>query len=260
MSDAYFVAAGHDSYAPTEHTGGAWNDVDQHFAPLAGIVTHHLDRWRSAHSDPAKRVSRITFEILGRLPRGDVELTTRVVRPGRTIELLETTAAIDGRAVVTARAWALSDGDTQRVEGGAWHPLPSPEDCPSFELHEAWPGGFLPTLDVRKVGEPAPGRATAWVRTDLPLVADEESSALASYILLLDTSNSIAMREAPEEWLFPNVELTAHLFRAPVGPWSGLDTTVSFGPTGQGLTSSVLHDTAGPLGTAQQLLTVRPVA
>ena len=44
-----------------------------------------------------------------------------------------------------------------------------------------------------------------------------------------------------------------------VGEWLGFDTTVSFGPTGLGLTSSLLHDVAGPFGTMAQSLTVRPI-
>ncbi len=67
------------------------------------------------------------------------------------------------------------------------------------------------------------------------------------------------MRETPREWMFPNLDLTIHLMRRPTGRWLGLDTTVSFGPTGQGLTSSVLHDQEGPLGSVQQTLTVRPI-
>ena len=59
--------------------------------------------------------------------------------------------------------------------------------------------------------------------------------------------------------MFPNLDLTVHLFRQPAGGWLGLDTTVSFGPAGQGLTSSVLHDEQGPLGSVQQTLTVRPL-
>jgi hypothetical protein len=59
--------------------------------------------------------------------------------------------------------------------------------------------------------------------------------------------------------MYPNVDLTVHLHRQPEGPWTGLDTTVTFGPTGQGLTSTVLHDLNGPVGHAQQILTVRPV-
>ncbi|MFE6619076.1 hypothetical protein [Streptomyces sp. NPDC057740] len=33
---------------------------------------------------------------------------------------------------------------------------------------------------------------------------------------------------------------------------------MAFGPTGQGVTSTVLHDINGPVGPAQQMLTVRP--
>jgi hypothetical protein len=57
---------------------------------------------------------------------------------------------------------------------------------------------------------------------------------------------------------FPNVDLTAHLFRAPRGEWLGFDTTVTFSADGLGLTSTVLHDVHGPIGTMAQMLTVRP--
>jgi hypothetical protein len=59
---------------------------------------------------------------------------------------------------------------------------------------------------------------------------------------------------------FPNLDLTLHLLRPPVGEWIGFDTTVSFGATGLGLTSTVLHDLDGPIGTVAQTLTVRPHA
>nr|WP_234439415.1 acyl-CoA thioesterase domain-containing protein [Streptomyces wedmorensis] len=81
---------------------------------------------------------------------------------------------------------------------------------------------------------------------------------LASYIALVDTANGIAVQQDPTVWMFPNLDLTIHLHRQQEGPWTGLDTTVAFGPTGQGLTSSVLHDVHGPVGQAEQILTVRP--
>jgi hypothetical protein len=68
----------------------------------------------------------------------------------------------------------------------------------------------------------------------------------------------MSVRADPAAVLFPNVDLTAHLFDQPRGEWLGLDTTVSFGPTGVGLTTSVVHDEHGPLGTSSQSLTVRP--
>ena len=49
--------------------------------------------------------------------------------------------------------------------------------------------------------------------------------------------------------MFPNVDLTIHLYRQPVPGAVGLDTTVVFGPTGQGLTTTILHDEQGPVDT-----------
>lgn len=62
------------------------------------------------------------------------------------------------------------------------------------------------------------------------------------------------------DWTYPNLDLTTHLHRQPTGNWVGLDTTVTFGPAGHGLTSSVLHDATGPVGRAEQILTVRPMS
>ena len=57
---------------------------------------------------------------------------------------------------------------------------------------------------------------------------------------------------------FPNLDTTVHLFTQPRSDWIGYDTTVAFGAHGIGLTHTVLHDEHGPIGTAQQILTVRP--
>ena len=65
------------------------------------------------------------------------------------------------------------------------------------------------------------------------------------------------MREHPSEWMFPNTDLTIHLYRTPQPGWVGLDTEVVFGETGVGLTSSILYDERGPVGRAEQILTVR---
>jgi hypothetical protein len=70
----------------------------------------------------------------------------------------------------------------------------------------------------------------------------------------------ITPRVPPSDAYFPNLDLTAHLFRIPTAEWIGFDTTVSFGPLGHGLTHSVLHDEQGPFGTVQQTLTIRPRA
>lgn len=98
------------------------------------------------------------------------------------------------------------------------------------------------------------------MRTPIGLVGGETASDVARWVGLVDTANGISVRTSPREWLFPNVDLTIHLHRQPVGPWIGFDTTVTFGDDGLGLTSSVLHDAHGPVGRAEQVLTVRRLA
>ncbi|HJE91332.1 MAG TPA: thioesterase family protein, partial [Dietzia timorensis] len=86
----------------------------------------------------------------------------------------------------------------------------------------------------------------------------EEQSDLASFAGMFDLANGIAVRADPEKVIYPNIDLTAHLFRQPEGEWVGYDTRVSFGGEGVGLTETVLHDMHGPVGTSSQILTVRP--
>jgi hypothetical protein len=97
----------------------------------------------------------------------------------------------------------------------------------------------------------------AWLRTDKTLVEDEKASDLARFVGLVDTANGIAVRVPPSSWMFPNTDLSIHLYRLPQGQWVGLDTQVIFGRDGVGLTSSTLFDESGPVGRAEQILTVR---
>ena len=92
------------------------------------------------------------------------------------------------------------------------------------------------------------------------MVEGEEPQPLAEFCKVLDIANGVAIREDPSQWMFPNVDLTFHVFRQPVGTKVGFDTRASFGPQGIGLTSSVIHDEQGTVGTLNQSLTVRPAA
>ncbi|QNP68563.1 thioesterase family protein [Streptomyces roseirectus] len=253
---SYYERIDDHRFKPTHLAQGAWAPDEQHFSPLGGLIVHAMDRHLADR--PGLLLSRLSYDILGRLALDECEVTVETVRPGRTIELIEAVVHISGRPVVRARGWLLTAVDTTSVAGGTGLSLPAPETSPAWAMSETWPGGYVASLDVRTPVAPEPGRGTAWLSTPHTLVAGEPVSNLASFLTLVDTANGIAVRQQPTEWMFPNVDLTIHLHRQPEGSWTGLDTTVSFGPTGQGLTSTVLYDVAGPVGTAQQILTVRP--
>lgn len=254
---ASYLPLGGGRYAPTIHVQGTWRDDEQHMAPVSGLIAHAIDRHEPR---PELRLSRISYDILGVMRARPTTIEVRTVRPGRTIELVEATMLVDDRAVVLARAWRLATGDSTAAAGLELDPMPGPDEFPPWDGMKVWRGGFIRSLEVRADPERRPGRARAWLRSDNALVAGEQSSPTAAFLAFVDTANGIAVRVRPgERWAFPNIDLTVHLLRDPAPGWVGLDTRVSFGANGIGLTSSVLHDERGPVGTAEQILTLRPM-
>lgn len=259
---SYFVQTGPATFRPTEHVGGAWNTDEQHIAPALGLMLHVVEADRDRRRDDGLLVSRLSWDILGTVPMEDVGVEVRVLRPGRTIELMEAVLLHAGRPAVLLRAWLLRPTGQPADAGSALPGIPGPDEMPAWDPTSVWPGGFIASAELRRE-EVAPGRAAFWVRSDVPLLdaaAAQPSGPAATAGRLFDIANGMTVRADPRVVAFPNVDLTAHLFREPVEGWLGFDTTVSFGPTGQGLTSSVLHDAEGPFGTMAQVLTVRPVA
>jgi hypothetical protein len=254
---AYFERVGPSAFRATSHVGGAWATHEQHIAPALGLLVHAVERDRDARRGDGLVLGRLSFDILGTIPIDAVDTEVRVARRGRTVELVEATLVHAGRAAVLARAWLLQPGSTGHLAGTALPRIPPPAELPAWDGTTVWQGGFIASVEVRR-RELEPGRAASWVHTPLHLIADEEVSGLASAAGLLDIANGLAVRVHPQDVAFPNLDLTAHLFRQPGGGWLGFDTTVSFGPGGVGLTSSVLHDTDGPIGIMSQILTVRP--
>ncbi|MBS9374701.1 thioesterase family protein [Rhodococcus sp. B50] len=255
---SYFERLGPTSFRATEHVGGAWNEAEQHIAPALGLIAHVIETDRDARRDEKLVIGRLSYDILGTVPVGPVVTTVEVLRPGRTIELVEATLAYDGRAIVRARAWLMQTRPTAELAGSTLQSIPSPEDSEPWDPTTVWPGGFIESVQVRRTSL-EPGRASFWVRTPVPLVDDDKVSGLAATAGLFDIANGMAVRADPRKVAFPNLDLTAHLFAEPRGEWVGFDTSVSFGADGIGLTSTVLHDTTGPIGTMSQILTVRPI-
>lgn len=251
----YFTRLDQHRYLATDEVGGAWDPDDQHIAPALGLLAHAVELDRDRRRDDQLPIGRLSYDILGTVPVDEVEIHVRVLRPGRTIELVEATMSHAGRAIVLLRAWLMQGRDTEALSGTSVPALPAPEDFAAWD--PIWPGGFIGSVEVRR-DQDEPGRARFWVRTGSDLVEGEPVSDFARFVGLLDIANGMTVRVDPKEVAFPNLDLTAHFFREPAGEWVGFDTKVSFGATGRGLTSSVLHDLDGPVGMLEQILTVRP--
>ncbi|MFB9164772.1 MULTISPECIES: thioesterase family protein [Arthrobacter] len=258
-ASSYYNHLGGDRYESTVHAQGAWNPHEQHMAPVAGLMVQALEQFQ--HRDDM-RLARINFDILGLIPAGEFSLKTTLLRPGKTIELLQTELLAQGRPAVRATAWRLQKNDTTAIEFYEDEPLGSLEDSVPWDGMGRWPGGFIQTLEGRSLPEHRAGHGRAWLHSPYTMLdGGEHASALVRLIGLVDSANGVAARMEPEPggWMYPNVDLSIHLYRDPVGEWLGLATHVTIGSDGIGLTSSVLHDVNGPFGRSEQILTVRPI-
>jgi len=252
----YFERLDLNHFRASEHVGGAWNTSEQHIAPALGLLGHAIELDHGARREDRLRIARLSYDILGTLPIGVVEIDVSVLRPGRTIELVEARLSHAGRLTVIARGWLLKAADTNDIAGSAMPRIPSPQALETWRPVEFWPGGFIRSVEVRRSLLGA-GRAISWVRSDVKLIDGEPTSATAAALGLVDVANGLAPRVGIDDASFPNVDLTVHLFAEPKGSWLGFDTMVSFGQDGIGLTHSALHDEAGPIGTVSQILTIR---
>jgi hypothetical protein len=204
-------------------------------------------------------VGRFTCEILGPVPVGEVEVEARVIRPGRSVELVEAVLSGGGRAAASARAWRVlrTEGPSVPADPAAAPELP---DTPMARTPDGWVDGYLSAIEWRPVhGEfGVPGPATVWSRMRYPLVPDEEPTALQRVLMVADSGNGLANELDIRKWQFINPELTVHLYRDAVGEWICVAAWTTISNGGAGLASTVLSDRDGAIGSGHQALLVTP--
>ena len=255
MTDAFYVPLGEDRWLATHHTTGPWDARFQHGGPPSALLGREVER-RSGREDLV--TTRVTVEILGAVPVGELVLSSRVSRPGRSVELVQAVLTAGGRDVARAEAWRVLR-TTQSVPSRDRSSPAVPAPSPPVELGD-WIDGYLSAVEWRFVtgtfGEPGP--ATTWSRLRHPLVPDEEPTPLVRVLAVADSGNGVSSELPIVGWHFINPELTVHLHREAVGEWVCLDARTAVSPGGSGLATSVLSDEAGPLGVGAQSLLVAP--
>ncbi|HUH54040.1 MAG TPA: thioesterase family protein [Microbacteriaceae bacterium] len=255
---SYFTRESESSYVPSNHVAGSWNTSEQHIAPPMGLLAHVLEVDHASRGGKLQLIS-INYDILGVLPIEAVEVSTRVLRPGRTIELLEGTLSHNGRPALIARAWFLAEGDTEQFAGSSLTPIPPRSEMQPWAPSQKWPGDFIASIEAFQIEE-SPGRAQSWARTVYPILDREPTSLTARMLGIVDLANGTTPRVSTNKVIFPNLDLKVNIVRPPVNEWIGFDTAVTFGDNGFGLTQTIIHDDNGPIGSLAQSLTVRTVS
>ena len=258
MPEAFYEADG-DRYLATELTRGPWDPGAQHAGPPAALLGRELERLPEA---PEFQIGRVTCEILRSVPIAPLQVSARVVRPGRRVQLLEAELCDEGgEPLMRASAWRIRTAPVTIPDAAAApaEPPPGPEQGGEVEFFPTGQEhGYHTAMECRFVrgGFVEPGPALVWLRMRQPLVAGEEPSPLQRVLVTADVGNGVSASLDYRRYLFINVDLTVHLERMPAGEWVCVDALTLPQPNGVGSAESVLADERGRIGRALQTLLI----
>ena len=252
---AFYVSHG-SGFESTELTRGPWDEGSQHAGPPCALLGRELD----GAGRIAGQLVRITYEILRPVPIARLEAHAEVVRPGRSVEMVEGTLSHEGEDVIRARAWRIRtaalelDRDPEEPDR-----VPGPEQAGGGEFFPVpWNAGYHTAMDVKFVegAFTEPGPARAWMRMRVPLIEGEEPSPRDRVLVAADSGNGVSAPLDYRRWIFINTDLTVNLRRLPEGEWVCLDAVTYADRHGIGMSDTALHDRRGMIGRATQALLI----
>jgi hypothetical protein len=250
---SFYVPLGGGRFRATEHTRGPWDPRHQHAGPAAALLGGLLERLAPREE---LLLARMTLEILGPIPVGELEVAGAVERPGRSVELLAGELRADGRTAVRARAWRVArSGAPPTPADSAPPPLPESESVVPDAFGDF---GYGHAIEWRYAAGDwlQLGPATVWTRLRVPVVAGEEPSPVQRVLGVADSGNGVSAVLDWSRFHFINPELTVHVLREPVGDWVCLDAATEIAAGGVGLARSLLSDRSGPVARGMQSLLV----
>jgi hypothetical protein len=258
MPGSFYEPDGDNSFVATELTRGPWDPGAQHAGPPSALLGREIER---VDGGEGFQVGRVTFEILKPVPIGPVRVEARVVRPGRSVQLIEASLSSDDVELMKARAWRLRTDEIEIPDDVMTTPEPpaGPEEGGKPEFFATGQSvGYHTAMEWRSVGGGflEPGPATVWMRMGCDLVAGEEPTPLQRTLVAADVGNGISAVLDWGRYVFINVDLSVHLERMPEGEWVCVDAVTLPQPSGIGTAESVLSDERGRIGRAVQTLLI----
>jgi len=258
MNEAFYERSGESSFVASELTRGPWDPGSQHAGPPSALLGRELELLDEAEGF---QVGRVVFEILRPVPIGEVRVESRVLRPGRNVQLVEAKLIGEAGELVRATAWLLRVAELE-LPDEVTAPDPPPQGP-----EEGWTPEFFATgqdvgyhtgMEWKAVAGAfvEPGPATVWMRMRRPLVAGEEPAPLQRALIAADVGNGISAVLDWRSHVFINVDLSVHFERLPEGEWVCVDAVTRPQPSGIGTAESVLSDRRGRIGRAAQSLLI----
>jgi Thioesterase-like superfamily len=159
--------------------------------------------------------------------------STRVIREGKRLQLLEIELASEGRPCLRASALRMRTAISPEQALPPSHPFPGSSVDEVTQRHSKW------VETIRIEGDyDLPGPGARWVRFLTTVVAGEALLPLESAAMLADFGSVIGPLVSPREWPFANVDISIHLTRLPRENWLLTDAISESTGNGIGITNT----------------------
>jgi len=243
-AEGFFRADG-DVLIPAPFATSPWGEV-LHGRLIGGLTARAAEQARAAA--PELACSRLTIDMFRSVPLAPVTVTTRAVRAGRRIAVLEVTVEQDGVPIGQGRALLLLR--TEQPDGTfrpapAWNaPTPLQLGPPQAAAALRW----TPPWQSWRAGGAGGGLADGvWIRETHPLITGEQLTPLVRLSMGADLASPVS-NSSDRGLSFINADYTVYLGREPHGEYIGIQPVSHISERGVAAGQCVLHDLQGPAG------------
>jgi hypothetical protein len=251
MTLSFFTSQG-DDLAPADLARSLWSENQMHGVALSGALARALERQVAELGRDDLRPARYTVDLFRPAAMELCRTTTRVVREGRRLCLVDATVEQDGQAVARASALFLKVGED--AEGEVWEPTGGPQppplemapptDEPHVPFFSSEGVGWDPSFGAHQNG----GRKATW-QVGVAVVPEETPSGFVVAASVAD-STSMVTNWGSNGVEYINTDITLTLARLPLSREIGLAAVDRVSRDGIAVGTATVFDREGRLGTA----------
>ncbi len=252
-TEAFYAALADGTYQPTLHCQGPWDPGACHGGPPSALALHEILRHDGGGG---LVVGQLNIDLLGPVPLEKIAFSTRTLREGRRIQLVETTGAAGGRPVINLRAWKLLAAGDGITDVGITATIPGPAAGRPSSAISAFPYGAAIDWSFLEGDFGQAGPSTAWATPRIPLVEGEEIAPIEAAVLVADSANGISSVLPIDNYLFIPPAVSTTIIRYPKETTVAISARTQISSDGIGITRATLLDASGPFAYLQQPLYV----
>lgn len=244
MSEEPFFTREGSAFIPQPPCRGPWDPKSLNGRVVVALCGFQIEQSYALADYLPARLTVDMYRLPGFAP---IEVTTRVVRDGTRIKVIDAEFVSQGVSYARATSQWLKRG--QNAEGNVWSPpnweVPAPEALPEPANRQ----GSAMTMRSITGAIGTFGQKRAWLREGRDLVGGTPLTPFMRAALPADLANPLS-NSGDRGLRYINSDVTLYLHRLPVDEWIGMEVVNHQATDGVAIGQVVLYDRTGAIGTS----------